>query len=375
VREKEPLQHALRLAGAGWGEGRARLVDAVQANCHVADARHAADMTLCTYLLQMREFFRWERALPFGALLPHDEVGAWIAEREALWAGLEEHDFAALPCGEVAIDPFDVGAVDAALRGTGLVYGAGLVGAQRPVFFLAELHSQGQRGGLPVVAAGREWARGLVAPPAALTPPLPGAPQAIVVRREALARACWQRYEGYTLHRRAGSAMQAVADAYGLDADLDAALARWVDDEAETAVLHELGEHRVGQRLGDDWGAMRLALPSRRAELHARALRDLLADFEVTLPALLERGEPAPVHAWFAAFDGAREALLPALPQAYARWREGDGGSALREAAARGRERFDLLAQRALVLHRAQGDAAAPAIEALLTAAEPALAG
>ena len=35
---------------------RARLVDAVQTNCHIADARGAADLSLCIYLLQMREF-------------------------------------------------------------------------------------------------------------------------------------------------------------------------------------------------------------------------------------------------------------------------------------------------------------------------------
>jgi hypothetical protein len=45
----------------------ATLVQAVQTNCHIADARHAADLTLCTYLLQMREFYRWEQGLPLGA--------------------------------------------------------------------------------------------------------------------------------------------------------------------------------------------------------------------------------------------------------------------------------------------------------------------
>ena len=51
------------------GEALAGLAAAVQTNCHIADARHAADMTLCIYLLQMREFHRWERGLPFGAAL------------------------------------------------------------------------------------------------------------------------------------------------------------------------------------------------------------------------------------------------------------------------------------------------------------------
>ena len=39
------------------------LLEAVQTNCHIADARHAQDLSLCTFLLQMREFHRWERGL------------------------------------------------------------------------------------------------------------------------------------------------------------------------------------------------------------------------------------------------------------------------------------------------------------------------
>ena len=38
--------------------GMAALVQAVQTNCDIADARHARDVSLCTYLLGMREFFR-----------------------------------------------------------------------------------------------------------------------------------------------------------------------------------------------------------------------------------------------------------------------------------------------------------------------------
>ena len=39
--------------------GLGPFIEAVQRNCHIADARHAREMTLCTYLLEMREFFRW----------------------------------------------------------------------------------------------------------------------------------------------------------------------------------------------------------------------------------------------------------------------------------------------------------------------------
>jgi hypothetical protein len=113
---------------------------------------------------------------------------------------------------------------------------------------------------------------------------------------------------------------------------------------------------------------MRLALPGRRAEIHARALRDQLADLEVTLPALLARGEggAASLHAWFAGLDGVRALLCPALPRAYAAWRRGDGGAALHAAIAAGRTHLGALADEALALHRAAPGSAGAAIESLL---------
>ena len=78
------------------------LVEAVQTNCHIADARHAADLTLCTFLLQMREFYRWEKGLPLGAALVARGGGAWLARREALWADLEDQRLRAPARGRAA---------------------------------------------------------------------------------------------------------------------------------------------------------------------------------------------------------------------------------------------------------------------------------
>ena len=41
----------------------AQLVSAVQRNCGISDARHAGDCGRCTFLLKMREYYRWEHAL------------------------------------------------------------------------------------------------------------------------------------------------------------------------------------------------------------------------------------------------------------------------------------------------------------------------
>jgi hypothetical protein len=346
---------------------RQRLAEAVQTNCHIADARHAADMPLCTYLLQMREFFRWERGLAFDATLPREAIGAWIAERESLWASLQARPFVALPgrAGAAGLDPFAVRAINERLRPAGLLYGAGLVTAARPVFFLAELHGESHREGLQVLSAGRELARGVVAPLAAFGGAEAGA---VVLRRESLARWCWEKFEAFTLRRTAGSALHAMVDAYRFDDGFEAALPRWLEEQSETMLLHEIGEHRAGRSLGPAWTAMRQALPTRRGELYARAVRDHLADFGVTLPTLIDRGAPGPIHFWFANFEGVREALFPSLKQAYAAWRGGDGGQALRRACDRGAVHFERLARGALELHEAGGDSAGAAIELAFTA-------
>ncbi|MCI1193041.1 hypothetical protein MOJ79_14450 [Calidifontimicrobium sp. SYSU G02091] len=332
----------------------AALTAAVQTNCHIADARHAAELTLCSYLLQMRELYRWEQRLPLGAPLARDAVGPWLARREREWAQLEGRDFVALPspAAEADVDPFDVDALASPLAAHGLAYGAALAGRERPAFFLAELlEARALDDGLALQVCGRELARGLFAPPAALVG------DTVVLRRESFARWMWEKFEAFGL-RRADGAFKAVVDAYGLDRDFDAALPRLLDEQGETLVLHELGEWRAAQRLEPGWAAMRRALDDRRADLQVRAVRDLVADLETTLPTLLARDDAPSLHFFFATFDGLRAALCPALPRAYATWRGGDGGRGLRDTCAAAATHFTALADEVLALHARDGDAA-----------------
>ncbi len=343
----------------------ARLVQAVQTNCHIADARHAADLTLCTYLLQMREFYRWEQGLALAATLPREAIGSWIAERESLWQSLEEAELMPLPVVgfHKGLDPFDVATVNRQLQAHGLVYGAGLVGSDRPVFFVAHLESRVERDGLQVLNLGREWARCLLAPPAVLA--RVDERPTVLLRRESLARWCWEKFEAFSLRPHPGTAMHATVLAYGLDRGFEQALPRWLEEQAEVMLLHEIGERQAGDWLGPAWAALRLSLASRRAELYARAVRDHLADLVVTLPTLLARDAQASLHMWFASYDGLREQLFPGLKRAYQAWRDGDGGAALQAAAQAGRLHFEALARSALGLHAQWGADASARIEAL----------
>src|SRR3569832_660980 len=81
------------------------LIDTVQKNCTIADARHARDMTMCTFLLEMREYYRWEMEIPYGARLPKDELGDWLIAHESLCDAVEEENFAPLPLTDSGIDP------------------------------------------------------------------------------------------------------------------------------------------------------------------------------------------------------------------------------------------------------------------------------
>jgi hypothetical protein len=334
-----------------------RLVAAVQTNCHIADAQHAGDLTLCTYLLEMREFYRWENGMALAEQPARAEVGKWIAERETLWQSFEKSDPLPLPIADRFIDPFDTAAINAALIPHGLVYGAGTGRFGKPQFYLGKLARVERRDGVEVLVSGREYARDLSAPPAALRD------ATVHLRMESLERWLWERFEVWAVKRPDG-ALKATLLAYGFDVDPDAALKRMAAAESETLIQHELGEFQAGERLGTEWRAMRAGTEDRRAELVLRAMRDNLADCLVTLPALLERRATASIHFWFSNFDGMRRELFPTLAQAYGAWNGGDQ-RAMESAVQAGREHWLTQCRRALELYRDRGGDAASGIAAL----------
>ena len=289
------------------------LIDTVQKNCTIADARHARDMTMCTFLLEMREYYRWEMEIPYGARLPKDELGDWLNARESLWDAVEEENFAPLPLTDSGIDPFEANDINRALIPQGLVYSSGLGHFRKPHFVLAELKRAEVRDGVQVLVAGCEYARDLIAPPAAMRD------GAIFLRMDAVRRLLWNKYEEWQWKEKDTALGRAFAH-YDFERDIERGLDRMAEAESEAMILHEIGEARAEKLLGDDWNAMLGQLSSRHAELLARAVRDHLADCLVTLPTLLEREAIGSLHYYLANLSGLRRALFPALPQAYEAW-------------------------------------------------------
>jgi len=317
------------------------LIETVQRNCRVADARHGREATMCIYLLQMRELYCWEHGLALAAVPPRDALASWLSARESEWNTLEGRDYEALALGARRFEPFDAAALNRELLPHKLLYGAGYGRFHRPHFFLAALERCDTRDGIQVLVAGREHARDLVAMPAAFQD------NRILVRREALRRWLWDKVAFWRSRRSDGALGRALAS-WGLDADDEAGFERMVAAETETLILHELGEARAGGLLGERWEEMLAGLSERRAELLARAVRDNLADCLSTLPGLLEREARGSIHFYFSQFDGLRKELFPALAAAYREWRESGAAGALRPAIERGAAHWSSVARELL---------------------------
>lgn len=328
----------------------AELAAAVQHNCDVIDARHARDSGLCTYLLGMREYFRWVCGLDLGAKLAPGAVGAWIARHEHYWQGLLDQGadrLMALPL-QGGLNAYDEAAANRQIERYELIYGAGIGRFGVPLFFLAQRLAQLQREGVQVIVAGDEIARGFVAPPAV------SREATIVVRRDALRRWLWTRAEAASA-REPTDAFGVALQAYDRGSGLKEAIDAMAQGELESLILHEFGELRAGQIVGPDWEPMLAQLGDRRAELVVRAVRDLLADCLVTLPALIERRALPSLHFWFSNFDGMRRLLDPQMLEARSAGAGQIDVDRLQDAALRGREHWSAIALELLACWRAGG--------------------
>lgn len=339
-----------------------QLAAAVQQNCDISDARHAGDFTLCVFLLKMREYYRWEHDLPFSCTLPKEDVGAWLDERERLWDGLESRPFQPLPLAGSNADPFDTARINRELIPRGYVYSGGYGRFNKPHFFLGELSRRDRHDGFNVLVSSCEYARDLEAPPAMLQG------QDIYVRQESVRRYVWEKIEESRWSPN-NTAMQRALAAYHFERDADTALERMAANETETMILHEIGEGKAGQILGADWPQMLLALSRSRAEIIARAVRDLLADCLSTWPKLIADDNQPALHFYFATFSGMRRQLYPEALAAYRAWAEDGANTRLHDVVATGAERWQRVARQMLDAYHREPAGVACAIEQLVNQA------
>ena len=338
----------------------ASLTAAVRYNCAVSDAKHSGQYSLCIYLLKMRELFRWEQGLDFSARITPKTIGTWLDEREALWDALEDSDYQPLPLAGQYFDPFDSAAINTQLVPQGLVYSAGYGRFGKPSFCLARLEQAEHTDHYTLYIAGPEYARDLAAMPAMALD------ETIYIRRESLRRAVWELVEEGR-GRKNPAPITRVLDAMRFfEQDLDSALDALTDHELDAVILHEIGELTAGQLLGETWNQMLWSISCSKAEIMARAVRDLLADCVSVLPALLYERDYASLHFYFANFNAMRRELFPLLAQAYQQWLKDHELGPLKQAVRQGQQHWLQVAEG--IIQHYQNGAESAQIEAYISA-------
>lgn len=322
---------------------------AVRTNCHISDAAHATDYTMCVYLLKMREYFRWENEIPFNAALPHRQLTDWLTEREEHWDSLQGHAYMDIPVNGSHHDPFDATAINDRLNTIGYVYSGGYGRNMKPVFFLAELERREHFDGYTLMVSGKEYARDLTAPPAM------SQGKNIYVRRESLRRLLWEKIEEWRWNRP-DNAMRKALNCYDFDQLPAQSLEAMTDNELHAVILHEIGEVEAGVRLGLEWEKLLAAISNGRAEIMLRAVRDNLADALSTLPRLLGEARAASLHFYVANLTSMRRQLSPGLVAAYEEWTRTGSTTLLERHATGAAVHWQRLAESLLENYRKQGD-------------------
>jgi uncharacterized protein YbcI len=333
------------------------LVDTVQHNCHIADARHAGDYTLCVYLLKMREMYRWEKGFDFKTLLTTDDVGDWLTMREGVWDEIEEQEYKPLTIAEKSYDPFDNELINTFLDENKLVYNAGLGIRCRPHFFIAELEETVKHNDYTVYISGKEYARDMAAPPAMAQE------NRIFIRRESLRRVIWEILDDARVTGLDNPLTRAMSF-YCFETDAEEALNKMTETEIEYVIQHEIGEVKAGEILGDSWNEILTDVASTQAEIMLRAVRDHMADSITTLPTLLKNGNKASIHFYFGNMTAMRKHLAPSLVNAYTHWYNNDDISLLDECLDKSKSHWCKLAEDIKESFKASKDASL--LEALI---------
>jgi hypothetical protein len=335
------------------------LTAGVQRNCHRSDSRHGSDYGLCTYLLRMREFFRWEHRLAFADVLDKDAVGEWLEQRERLWSELGESDFEPVAVGGHAFDPFDHDSINDLLIPHGLIYSGGIGASGKPHFFLAELEEQERRNGYRVYVTGRELARDLASPPAM------SLQDTIFIRRESLRRMLWEKLDSWRWHRPDNALGRAFSE-YNFEQSLEDSLEQMTDHVLELTLLHEQGECDAARVLGHGWNDFLAELSGTPAELAARAVRDHLADSLSTLPSMARIGRSSTIHFYFGNLSGMRKEIFPQLQSAYGQWLEEADFAGLEQLANHARSHWSRLAGEMIALGQSEEEDLASAVMGLV---------
>lgn len=255
----------------------AQLISQVKKNCNISDAGYWGAYSICGLLLRLRKLYRIENSIMPWEKINRENMSRWIEERERLWHELEGSDFEQLMIGDSIYQPFDVENINRAIKKEGLIYSAGYGRFMKPSFFIADLLCRKSMEGLDIYIAGREYARDLSDSPSMLLG------KSIFARLDTMRELLWEKFEELKMRGAKGVLSFAFSE-YGINSSEELSehsynlISFIAQSELDAYIYHELGEAFTGRMLGDNWKEMIADIRGTKAELFARAVKDVMSD-------------------------------------------------------------------------------------------------
>ncbi|MFZ7128452.1 MAG: Sfum_1244 family protein [Desulfobacterales bacterium] len=334
------------------------LLETIQANCDISDARYAGMFSVCGLALRLRDLHKWETGLAPWEDGETRTLLDWIGEREDRWMALAEREFSPLVYNGCTYGPFDTEEINRQLSTRGLFYGAGLANSLKPTFFLAPIAEVYPLEGLSVVVLGREMARDL------LTLPAMTQDRRILFRKDSGMRFFWDQlvyvkksgrpYLKFALRRLGGTSLSLEV----LQGHVDPLF----KVQREIFIRHEVGEVLDSVFEAESWQELIADHPHTPVELLARALKDLLADTHPkgTLRHLIRGRNAIALALYSALLDGFMLEIFEEFRNACEELLETGSWDSVEAKVESGRKRVTRMAGDMMRLHRegrARGDA------------------
>ena len=289
----------------------------IQHNCNISDARDHGIYTMCTMVLKLRNLYKWENGLEPWQEPESADLLDWIEAKENYWQTIAEEPYRPLDINGCTYLPYDAPAINANFSDKQMVYGAGYGRSMKAVFFLAEKIEQRTVAGLPVFILGKERAREMASPFAMAQDGV------IIIRKDSLRFFLWDYIQ--ELRSSCRSSLRHALQLHGVlqDGQLDQqklkdTLDDIVDAELDLFVYHEVGE--VLQTTFDSSTLQKIIsrFPGSVYELVSRSIKDILADTHPggLLSHLIKEKRETSLSFYVGFLDGLRKELFPEIFEA-----------------------------------------------------------
>lgn len=291
------------------------LIEAVQRNCDISDARDHGVYSMCSMVLKLRNLYKWEQGVePWEEPEPADLLD-WIESKETFWENLVDTPYEKLPVAQEVIAEFESEKINPTLTSDNIFYGAGYGRSLKSIFFLAEILEQTTVEGCNVVVLGKELAKEMASPFALVQS------GTIIIRRESLRYFLWDQIQ--EMRSSCRSSFSYFLEAYDLRGASDKkgdlnqdhfknVLETMVDREMNLFIYHEVGEILQREFSTSMFQAIIARFPTSLMEFVCRALKDVLADThsQGTLGYIIKNELDTTLSLYVTMLDGIRETLF-----------------------------------------------------------------